>query len=323
VTASELYADSDLELAPQMGLVPIGMNPRSKLWEFYHLRSAWDADGRNSPASIEIPEHNETGMIDMDDRGIVFVLIPGGRFLVGAQSRTQSAPNYDSETRLDTVREVELGPFLLAKHELTQGQWARLNGGEYPSYLKLGAMFDGIPVPISDSHPVEQVSWPMCQELLGRYGLLIPTEVQWERGCRAGTSTQWFTGSKSNSLEGYANVRDRTGQNVPPVWSGGEEFDDWFKGPAPVGTYGPNPFGLCDVHGNVAEWCGESIGNLDADAPMGEESSDAAAASNVRVGRGGGYSSPGVVAGVNSRRPYAVAIRDIGLGVRPARDLGR
>ena len=42
VTASELYGEMPIELTPQMGLVPLGKNPVTKLWEFYHLRSAWD-----------------------------------------------------------------------------------------------------------------------------------------------------------------------------------------------------------------------------------------------------------------------------------------
>jgi hypothetical protein len=50
VTASARYRGGPSALPPQTGLVPIGMNPITKLWEFYDLRSAWDpaTDRRSS-----------------------------------------------------------------------------------------------------------------------------------------------------------------------------------------------------------------------------------------------------------------------------------
>ena len=55
VVASELYRGQSIALRDEdvIGLVPIGMNPATKLWEFYELRSAWD--GSTDPATIEIP----------------------------------------------------------------------------------------------------------------------------------------------------------------------------------------------------------------------------------------------------------------------------
>ena len=95
--ASELYREPAFELPPQMGLVPIGMNPANKLWEFYNLRSAWDPEkGIDAAGGIEIPEHREDGSIEVtEDTGIVFVLIPGGKLWMGAQKDDPNGQNYD------------------------------------------------------------------------------------------------------------------------------------------------------------------------------------------------------------------------------------
>ena len=324
-TASKLYGESSIGLEPQLGLVPIGMNPRSKLWEFYHLRSGWDAGREGDLAKLPIPRHGEDGKLEMTGRGIVFVLIPGGKFFMGGQKDRTDTPNYDPEIVAGSdegpVREVELAPYFLSKYELTQGQWARLTGGDYPSWYRLGRDYNGIPVLIGDTHPVEQIDWTTCDELLKRYELLLPTEAQWERGCRGGTATPFFCGAAPRSLEGFANVLDETAKNVPPVWIGGVAFDDHFKGPAPVGTYDPNGFGLHDVHGNLWEWCRDWFGPYTNPARPGDGMRDPGPAADFRVGRGGSFQHTTRAARSSHRDPTAPAIRSLNLGVRPAREI--
>ena len=66
--------------------------------------------------------------------GLVFVLLPGGTFRMGAvkpdEDQAPTDPNIDPDAgeNESPVTEVTLDPFFLSKYEMTQGQWLRLVG---------------------------------------------------------------------------------------------------------------------------------------------------------------------------------------------------
>ena len=57
-------------------------------------------------------------------------------------------------------------------------------------------------------NPVEQVSWEDCDLWLGRLGLILPTEAQWEYAARGGTTTPRWTGIGTDGLAKAANLAD-------------------------------------------------------------------------------------------------------------------
>ncbi|MFT7670447.1 MAG: serine/threonine protein kinase/formylglycine-generating enzyme required for sulfatase activity [Planctomycetota bacterium] len=305
-----------LSIPVQLGLVPLGIDPDSKLWEFWHVLSG-TKPSRDGEGKLQLEESS----------GLVFVLLGGGRFWMGAQSTDPNGRNHDKDAR-DTdgpVVEVELSPYFLSKYEMTQGQWKNLRGdapSRYGPIFKYGSRRHDL------TYPVEQVRWGDCMELLPRFGMVLPSEAQWEFGARGGSSTVWWTGNDRESLRinQAANIADQAAARAGLKWpfiKDWKELDDGYATSAPVNTLTANPFGLHHVHGNVWEWCRDGGGQM---APSDEVLLDPVVPrvdDTSCVTRGGAFEVPSWATRSAYRRVGPNVMAGSTMGLRPAHEFRR
>lgn len=301
-----------LEIDEQLGLVPLGEEPQSGLFEF------WLPESGDRPERCTKDDHDHW-ILD-GEAGIVLVLLPGGTFTMGAQKEDPGGKNFDPIARPDErPMELTLAPFFLSKYELTLGQWQRVMQTS-PSYYGVNhplSVIDGA------AHPVESIDWHESREALMRLGLALPTEAQWEYGARAGTDTPWWTGRNESELAKAGNLSDQAYISTMRTTVVSHDWDDRYPLHADVGRFLPNGFGLHDVIGNVWEWCLDTIVRDPSSAREGDGLSGKRdpSSSDQRVIRGGCFGDTAVSARSAFRYGDAPTVRASLIGVRPARAL--
>lgn len=172
---------------------------------------------------------------------------PPGEFLMGSPSGETGRRSDEAQVRVMLTH-----GFWIAKFEVTQAQWAQVMGSlpEPRPTAQFG---------LGDTFPVYWVSYiaadAFCRTLSTQaarsraipvgWELRLPTEAQWEYACRAGTATATAFGNQLG--------RQQANFSGAPL-NGGQDGEAPRRAVA-VGSYPPNPWGICDMHGNIFEWC--------------------------------------------------------------------
>lgn len=208
---------------------------------------------------------------DENDVELEMMKCPAGSFLMG------SPANEIGRWKDEVQHKVTItDDFYISKFPITQLQFIGIMG-EDDSNNK------------GKNNPVENVSWEQANDFCDKlnaltegkrfegYAFDLPTEAQWEYACRATMIT---------SLNSGMNIISEAG--ICPNL----EFVAWYESNSKgkthsVGQKKPNVWGICDMHGNIWEWCKDWYSQEFVDTgenPTGPETGE------YRVVRGGGWS---------------------------------
>ncbi len=201
---------------------------------------------------------------------------------------------YSEETKSVRVK----NGFWMSRLLVTQDLYTKVMGNN-PSF------YDSAIKENSQNFPVNNVSWldavSFCKALTilsksegklpYKYEFRLPTEVEWEYSCRAGSITEYYFGNHVHELQEHG----------------------WFRGNSqkrlhPVGLKKPNPWGLYDMYGNVREWVGNSFVNTLLNDSEQDE---------FRISRGGAYMKSASECQSSSRSTNSLNHRFRNLGFRP------
>jgi formylglycine-generating enzyme required for sulfatase activity len=183
------------------------------------------------------------------------VPVPGGTFLMGSPDGEEDRKAYEGPQN-----EVSISPFWMEVHEVTwdeyhtfmlkldqqvretngptpQDPWSDAVSRPTPPYVPMDFQMgtEGTPAICMTQFAAKQYTKWLSMKT-GRF-YRLPTEAEWEYACRAGTKTAYSWGDDPDEIEAYAWYFDNA--------------DDQYQ---PVMKKKPNPWGLFDMHGNVAEW---------------------------------------------------------------------
>lgn len=191
------------------------------------------------------------------DLAIEMVPIRGGKFLMGSPSAESGRLGDEGPQH-----EVQVDPFWMGKFEITWDQYdtwgeridiiRRDLAGLKPSPEE--SMVDGMTRPTEPytdmsfgfgkgNYPAicmtQHAARSYCKWLSAKTGhyYRLPTEAEWEYAARAGTTTMYSFGDNADNIDDYAISLSNSN----------DQYEE-------VGTKSPNPWGLHDMHGNVAEW---------------------------------------------------------------------
>ncbi len=185
-----------------------------------------------------------------------WVTIPAGTFLMGAQKQNEKGPNYDPEARDDEiVHEVTLPKFRIRRFAVTVQEYATfIAEGGYSESKYWAEGFGKYKEPEDwerqqkfPNRPVVSVSWFETAAYCAWAGCRLPTEAEWERAARGPRCSRYPWGNEPPLDPTFANYEGI--DHATPVGL-------FPKGNASWGQSGV----LCDMLGNVYEWCADWYG---------------------------------------------------------------
>ncbi len=206
------------------------------------------------------PPESKTARYYSEDLGngitLEMVAIPGGTFLMGTEDeeieRLVKKFGWEGFRWERPQHRVTVSSFYMGRYPITQSQWKAI-----AATAKIDIDLETNPSNFKgDELPVETVNWYQATEFCKRLSretkreYRLPSEAEWEYACRAGTTTPFYFGE---TITGELANYDASNTYAE------EAKGEYRKQTTPVGQFPPNAFGLYDMHGNVWEWCADTL----------------------------------------------------------------
>ncbi len=291
-------------------LKPMGYQPASPKYEetvkaVMRIFEPGEAEQIDIETRIEAADLlGQVGDPRLDDDN--WVAIPAGTFKMGAQSGQKNAAGYDPEAVEEEgpTHAVTLKPFGMGRLPVTVQEYGKFmkHGYEMRKYWADGFCKFSEPENWEDqklypNRPVVGVSWYEAAAYCAWAGGRLPTEAEWERAARGPLSARYPWG------------------NHPPLDHSRANYEMAVGDTTPVGLYpaGNSVEGLCDMLGNVWEWCSDwyrEYSEAGQDNPTGPPSGE------EKIVRGGSWVFSPRIVRVSDRFRYVPTYRDNSIGFR-------
>ena len=285
-----------------------------------------DADGSRADMGFRYSLATVNPGFPVPSEADQYALIAAGSFTMGdGLDGLSSAP----------VHSVNVSGFYMGKHEVSWSQWQEVRDWAVSNgYSDLSGVGSGK----GADHPVQTVNWydvvKWCNAASERAGLppvyyaaqggavyrtgelapyidytqqgyRLPTEAEWEKAARGGSSGKrfpWGDLISHDNANYYANgsaysydVSPYSSYTYHPSYNDGST-----PYTSPVGSFAANGYGLYDMSGNVWEWCNDWYGSSYYSSSPGSDPAGPTTGS-YRVRRGGGWNLNANVCGVANR----------------------
>lgn len=225
--------------------------------------------------------------------GPLMVRLAAGSFKMGSPS---SSPKFDERPR----HSVNLTAIAIGKYEVTIKDYNRF--ATATGRGKLRGDSDVPAVKVSWRDAVAYTRW-LSKQTGQQYRL--PSEAEWEYAATGGASSAYWWGPVLK-------------QNRANCFGCGSQWDR--QGPAPVGSFGANGFGLHDTAGNVLEWVQDCYHKNYQGAP-GDGGVWPEGDCSVRVARGGAFDTVADNIRRAKRSKFGPDVHLNNIGFRVVRDL--
>lgn len=227
------------------------------------------------------------------------------------------------------VRQVKVDAFLLDEHEVTVSEYASCVEAGICGKPKEGGTYEMDNVafnwgkPDRVNHPLNGVNSADAETYCAHLGKRLPTEAEMEWVLRGADLVKQLYpwGKELPPPANYGNYPDVTARReIPSILNTLDNYDDGWATTATVCSFTKNPLGLCDISGNVWEWCLDFYDpqwyeKMPENNPVNNE------APQFRVVRGSSwFSKPHKNARIYDRGWYGNDYRHFYVGFRCARD---